>query len=49
MEGGGKNAKLILLKIYPFNLCADGNRLKPVLPGFHLSTLLKIGVIGVFN
>ena len=49
MERGGKNAKLILLKIYPFNLCADGNKLKPVLPSLHLSTLLKIDVTDVFN
>ena len=40
MENGSKNAKLILLKIYPFSLSTDGNLLKPVLPGLLLATPL---------
>ena len=40
-QQGSKNAKLILLKIYPFSLSTDRNLLKPVLPGLLLATLLK--------
>ena len=37
MEKGGKNGKLILLKIFPFSLSTDGNMLKHVLQGLLLA------------